>query len=247
MNERFLSSLLCPNEASTSTHPLRVDLRSDQRTKGLVIMVCLGVLLSVTCGAEAQEQRPTTKGTRTLTFQQGVRGYKKTLDTELWEVAPNKPLFDSGTVTVDGNNSGGESQVLMRFDRIIGKGLAQIPPRSTILSAKLVVRAFDPGNTVNVHRMLVPWKKSATWNNMVSGVAANGLEASRNKDGFTFGKLLADQQSVEFDVTDTVQFWVNGQPNYGWVFMNMGGNGWDFHSSESKDTGARPKLVVQFR
>ena len=37
-----------------------------------------------------------------------------------------------------------------------------------------------------------------------------------------------------------------GQANHGWVFLNTGGNGWDFYSSEFDDIGQRPKLVVEY-
>ena len=94
--------------------------------------------------------------------------------------------------------------------------------------------------------MLVPWKPTATWNSLVAGVTADGLEASRQKDGFTFGKISASTSAIPFEVTDTVQAWVNGEANHGWVFINTGGNGWDFYTSEFDDVKQRPKLVVEF-
>jgi hypothetical protein len=51
---------------------------------------------------------------------------------------------------------------------------------------------------------------------------------------------------VIFDVTDTVQRWVSGAPNYGWVFLNTGGNGWDFYTSDFEDIKQRPKLVIEY-
>jgi hypothetical protein len=47
-------------------------------------------------------------------------------------------------------------------------------------------------------------------------------------------------------VTDTVQAWVNGAANHGWVFINTGPNGWDFYTSEFEDVKQRPRLIVQF-
>lgn len=181
-----------------------------------------------------------------LTLQDGVDGYTGTIDTELWAVSPNKVLEKNDTVTSDANNDGGESQILLRFEGIWGDGPRQIPLGSRIHSAKLVVVAFDPGNTVHLHRMLVPWDRSATWNSMVAGVTANDMEAARHKDSFTFGRLVANQQSIVFEVTDTVQGWSNGKANYGWVFLNTAANGWDFYSSEYEDTAFRPQLVVEF-
>jgi hypothetical protein len=185
-------------------------------------------------------------GRTTLTFQQGVNEYAGTTDLEIWAVAPNTCLEGNPNASSDADNDGGESQVLMRFDDIIGTKPGQVPPRSTVHAAQLVVGAFDEGNTVHLHRMLVPWKRTATWNNLVGGVTADGSEASPQKDGFTFGKISASTSAIPFDVADAVQAWVNGAANHGWVFINTGGNGWDFYTSEFDDVKQRPRLVVEF-
>jgi hypothetical protein len=175
-----------------------------------------------------------------IIFQNGIDGYQGTVDTEIWALAPTTLLDSNPNASSDANNDGGESQVLIRFDR-------SIPLRSQIVSARLLVSAFDQGSTVNLHRMLVPFPKAATWSSMIDGVSADGLEASRQKDSFTFGKIAANTSVVVFDVTDTVQAWVSGQANHGWVFLNTGGNGWDFYSSEFDDIGQRPKLIVEYQ
>lgn len=182
---------------------------------------------------------------RVLTFQQGVNGYTGTIDTEIWALATTTILSANPNASSDSNNDGGESQVLLRFEKIIGDQPRQIPSKSRVRSAKLLVSAFDQGDTVNLHRMLVPFEASATWNSMVSGVSCDGLEASRHKDSFTFGKIAANSSEIVFDVTDTVQIWVNGDANHGWVFINTGGNGWDFYTSEFENVSQRPKLVVE--
>ena len=183
---------------------------------------------------------------QTVTFQEGVNGYAGTVDIEIWAVAPNTCLEGNPNASSDADNDGGESQILLRFEDIIGDKPGQIPPGSTIHAARVVVSAFDEGNTVHLHRMLVPWKRTATWNSMVGGVTADGLEASKKVDSFTFGKISATTSLIPFEATDTVQAWVNGAPNFGWVFINTGSNGWDFYTSEFDDIRQRPKLVVQF-
>lgn len=183
---------------------------------------------------------------RVASFQQGVEKYAGTVDTEIWALATTTILDANPNASSDANNDGGESQVLMRFDDFIGRELRQVPPGSTVHSAKLLVSAFDQGNTVNLHRMLVPFEQSATWNSLVSGVSADGLEASRHKDSFTFGKIAANSSEIVFDVTDTVQAWVNGEDNHGWVFINTGGDGWDFYASEFDNPAQRPKLVIEY-
>lgn len=182
-----------------------------------------------------------------IIFQNGIDGYQGTVDTEIWALAPTTLLESNPNASSDANNDGGESQVLIRFDDILGSTDRSIPLRSQIVSARLLVSAFDQGSTVNLHRMLVPFPKAATWSSMIDGVSADGLEASRQKDSFTFGKIAANTSVVVFDVTDTVQAWVSGQANHGWVFLNTGGNGWDFYSSEFDDIGQRPKLIVEYQ
>ncbi|MFN9160188.1 MAG: DNRLRE domain-containing protein [Planctomyces sp.] len=182
----------------------------------------------------------------TVAFQQGVNGYRGTVDTEIWALAPHTILESNPNSSTDADNDGGESQCLLRFDGIIGREPGRIPPGAAIHSARLLVSAFDQGSTVNLHRMLVPFDRAATWSSLVSGVSADGLEASRHKDAFTFGKIAANSSEIIFDVTDTVQIWANGEANHGWVFLNTGGNGWDFYASEFDDIRQRPKLIVEY-
>ncbi len=206
--------------------------------------------LCIFCIASAKAEDPAKfirqLAAREISFQQGIDGYQGTVDTEIWALAVKTILNANPNASSDADNDGGESQVLMRFDDIFGNGEHQVPPNSTIVSAKLIVSAFDQGSTVNLHRMLVPFGKAATWDSMISGVSADGLEASRHKDGFTFGKIAASTSGAIFDVTDTVQIWSNGKPNYGWVFLNTGGNGWDFYASEFDKIEQRPKLTIQY-
>ena len=186
------------------------------------------------------------KVVKRISFQEGVDKYSGTVDTEIWALAPTTLLESNPNASSDANNDGGESQVLIRFDGIIGPSPTQIPKNARIVSARMLVSAFDQGSTVNLHRMLVPFPKSATWSSVVDGVSADNFEAARHKDSFTFGKIAANSSTIVFDVTDTVQAWATGQANHGWVFLNTGGNGWDFYTSEFENIEQRPKLVVEF-
>jgi hypothetical protein len=38
---------------------------------------------------------------------------------------------------------------------------------------------------------------------------------------FTFGKIAANSSAIPIDVTDSVQAWVNGAPNHGWVRQHL--------------------------
>ena len=205
-------------------------------------LVCI-LMLVATAAALAADSPKHPHG---KSFQHGVDGYNKMVDTEIWSIAPSKILDKQGTMTSDGSNGGGESQVLMCFQSIIGDAAEQLPPKANIVKATLTVVAFDPGNTVYLHRMLVPWNRASTWNSMGDGISVDDHEATRVRDGLTFGHIVMDKQSVQFDVTDTVQAWANGAPNFGWVFVNTGFNGWDFYSSDWIETDLHPKLEVTY-
>lgn len=211
--------------------------------KKLFVVVFSISVISFVCADEPVKEAP---GAVEISFQHGVNGYRGTVDTEIWALATKTILDENPNASSDANNDGGESQVLMRFDEIFGGGPRQIPKGSTIVAAKLVVAAFDQGSTVNLHRMLVPFGKHSTWDSLISGVSADGFEASRHKDGFTFGKIAASTSGAVFDVTDTLQIWSNGKPNHGWVFLNTGGNGWDFYTAEFDKIEQRPKLTVKY-
>jgi hypothetical protein len=210
------------------------------RSWSIIAFVFVIVCMTVHADGNSPSER------KTITFQDGLNGYRSTVDTEIWAVAPNTILDGNINASTDADNDGGESQVLMRFDHIIGTKPGQIPANATIHTAKLVVSAFDEGTTVHLHRMLVPWKASATWNSLVAGITANGLEASKKVESLTFGKISASSSAISFEATDTVQAWVNGEANHGWVFLNTGGNGWDFYTSEFDDLKQRPKLIVEY-
>jgi hypothetical protein len=184
---------------------------------------------------------------QTVQFQRTENGYDKVVDAEIWAIAPSKSLLGQGTMTADGNNGGGESQVLLQFNEIFGNADGQIPRDVHVVNARLRVVAFDPGTTCYLHRLLVPWTPAVTWDGMVNGISVDNVEATTVRDGFTFGEINMDRQLVDFDVTETVQAWADGAENFGWVFVNTGGNGWDFYSSDWIEPEFRPSLSVTFR
>lgn len=149
-------------------------------------------------------------------------------------------------MSVDGDNNGGESQALMRFTQIFEDQGGPVPRSSSIQSATLVISAFDPGTITHVYRMRVPWPRDATWNRMINGVQRDGIESERTFEGMTFGEVVMDRQQVTFDVTESIRAWRSGAPNYGWVFINTGPNGWDFYASEAEDPTLRPKLLIDY-
>ncbi len=190
----------------------------------------------------------------TLSFQQGVGGYIGTKDTMIRSADPTTNFatyFQSGypyQYNADTDSSGGPSQVLLRFDNIIGS--SQIPSGSAIISATLRIRSTDDGNGGKLHRILQTWVDTdVTWNNSFGG---NGIQA----DGISEAASLEDDgvpsnfpdTDVDLDVTATVQAWADGVTNNGWAILPNGTNGWHIAAAEypAPDEGYRPELIVTF-
>lgn len=139
-----------------------------------------------------------------------------------------------------------QNQGLLRFAGIVGAGPGQIPPGTQIRQAILTVtsegaNAQSPEGG-SFHRMLVPFSEASTWNSLGNGVQL-GSEAGATAEATSTG-LFADRVTGSFDVTASVQAWVNGAPNLGWVIVANSSNGWAFRSSEWAGVAERPMLTV---
>ena len=214
-------------------------IRMRPTARCFVVLLGLGVL-QPTVHLAAGDQ--TAAKLETAIFQSGINGYDGTVDIELWARLRPQSSTPTPTPRPMQTTTAGKARFSFDSEKIIGNGPGQIPPGSLVRSATMIVSAFDQGDTVYFHRMLVPWPRQATWTTLVAGVTADGLEASRHRESFTFGKIAANSSAIPFDVTDSVQAWVNGAANHGWVFINSGGNGWDFYTHEFEDIKQRPKL-----
>jgi hypothetical protein len=143
----------------------------------------------------------------------------------------------------------------VRFDSIIGPGLTQIPTNATIHSAKLIMytplsptgQDYDSDDTFRLHRMLVNWNSSSTWNTFVDGVNADNVEAAT---AATFSLVPeVDGAPAIFDVTSDIELFLAGATNLGWVIRPSGsgtGNGWTMRSAEAIDQTQRPTLEVVY-
>ncbi len=190
-------------------------------------------------------------GFQTATFQEGFDGYASTVDTELQEGSPTSSFAEAPGISIDGLDSGGKNQGLVRFEDFIGIDAGQVPGGSTILSAKLRLFVFNPGSGFNAHRMLSDWSETDTWDSVVNGIQFDGVEATASP----FLTLGADDNlenvptgDLELDITPLVQAWVNGEVNYGIVFdpLPNGINGIDFDTSESSFANDRPELIIEY-
>src|SRR5205085_3001990 len=98
-------------------------------------------------------------------------------------------------------------QVLIRFNSIFGNGAGQVPTNATIHSAKLIMFTplspsgadYDSSDVFRLHRMLIDWTDTATWDSMVSGVTNDNVEAS-SVESFSLVPEVDGAPSI-FDVT----------------------------------------------
>ena len=157
---------------------------------------------------------------------------------------PGQSRGTDDLVWCDGDQD--QNQGLLRFAGIVGAGPGQIPPGTQIRQAILTVtsqgaNAQSPDGG-SFHRMLVPFSGTSTWNSLGAGVQL-GTEAVATAEATSAG-LFADRVTGSFDVTASVQAWVDGAPNLGWVIVANSSNGWAFRSSEWAGVAERPMLTV---
>jgi hypothetical protein len=198
-------------------------------------------------------------GTAVTGFRQNVGGYTGAVDTR---IRANAPDTSYGTVTgvfidwaVTGSTSENDEQVLLRFDNMVGTATNQIPPGSQIHAASLELAAVigaAPGHGGNFYPMLAPWQDTDTWNTLVNGVSADGVEASTTPSA-TLGFAALTPAFVggyhSFDMTSDVQAWVGGtKANYGWVGLPWpnGADGVGFGTAEQSLEKNRPQLRVYY-
>jgi hypothetical protein len=181
----------------------------------------------------------------TASFQDGVNGYTGTVDTYIAKASANTTYGTSTTLVVD-DGSPNDNQTLIRFDNIIGA--SAIPLGSTITAAKLTVYVTnaDSLDSIDIHRMLVTWGESSTYNTLVNGVATDNVEAESttlfNLDaGISGAATFSNLQSA-------VQAWANGATNHGFLLATGTSNadGWTIASSDNATLSFRPKLEVTY-
>jgi hypothetical protein len=195
----------------------------------------------------------------TITFRQGVAGYNGAQDTQVWAETPaaDNSVTDLLTADLDTGGASGnqEGQVLVRFSSLFGDGAGQVPTNSIIHSAKLILFTplsptgadYDSDDAFRVDRMIGDWNDASTWNSLVGGVSADGVEAASS---FTFSLVPeVDGAPAIFDVTSDIELFRTGVANRGWCIRpsNSGtGNGWSMSSSETAILAQRPTLEITY-
>ena len=195
------------------------------------------------------------------TFRQGLNGYAGTRDTHLWQETPDASYATSQDLTADLDTSSAAAgnqvgQVLVRFDNLFGPGVNQVPTNATIYSAKLLLNTpvnttgtdYDSNDTFRLHRMIIDWADTATWNSLSGGVSQNDVESATTA---TFSSVPdVDGGPNIYDVTSDIDLFKAGTPNRGWVVRPSStgtGDGWTMKSSEyTADPALRPALEIVY-
>ena len=192
-------------------------------------------------------------------FQQRLNDYTGTLNTQININYPDRPFSGAGTLTTDLDDGGAQVESLLMFSEIIGTGKGQIPPGAKVKSAKLLLNVTShTDGTISAYRMLEPWSEGSTWNDYLPAgeiidietngavkiaIEADGTEAHENADVLI--KAPFDIPHV-IDVTESVQAWADGEDNFGWVFINNSGDGWDWMSSYGTNPPALAVVIEGF-
>jgi len=138
---------------------------------------------------------------------------------------PDTNAGDAVNLNIDGANP--HSHVVIKFPNLIGAGPGQVPMNSPIDSATLQVNCTNPGAMMQVYRLTSDWSEaSVTWN---SPWAAPGGDY----DGAVVVNGDCTATGVRtIDITQFVQAWSDGAPNYGILLTDTGTDGVDIDSSE---------------
>jgi uncharacterized repeat protein (TIGR01451 family) len=189
----------------------------------------------------------------TITFQDGVSptaGYASTLDTYIWDTAPDDATVGTAVTFIADKALGVETdqrKSLLKFD------ISTIPAGATIVGARLDLFLSVEGQGWSMYRILTAnWNESSTYNTLTGGVNDDGTEASTTEDNRN-GVNLDTVASVTVRNNmrlDTIQAWVAGtQTNYGWLIESTdiaGGDGIQFASRQATTASQRPKLIIRY-
>lgn len=150
------------------------------------------------------------------------------------------------SLRVDGDAD--HEQALLRFAGFVGLGPEQVPPGVLVERAILTLSTEGSSSSTltgaRLHRMLVDWSEDSTWDSLGAGVQV-GPEASAVVE-LDLSAQIASKGADSFDVTASVQAWVDGEPNLGWVALANGIDRWGVRSSEWPALAERPMLTVLF-
>ncbi len=174
-------------------------------------------------------------------------GPDETDDAQLTE--PDGGTGTGSAINVDGGNP--HAHGLIKFLNVFGEGIGQVPLGSIIVSATLQVNCTNPGNMMNLYRLNLDWvENGVSWIYRDYSNSLTWPPGEPGADGpYSHGSTLINGDCTAsglrtIDITQLVQEWSNGSPNYGIVMTDTGTDGVDFDSSESANP---PVLTVTYQ
>ncbi len=191
----------------------------------------------------------------TIVFQEGALlpgggAYTGTQDTEIAGASSGTSfgsLVTMRTDLLDPTSGGAEVQALLRFDNLIGVAPDQVPFGATITSAVLTLFTTNASNApignIAIHQMTTGWDETSTWDSLTNGVQIGSETLALADDSHSVEVASA---TTSFDVLASLQAWLGGDTNFGWVITNDSTDGVQFRTSESAIAVDRPLLTVTF-
>lgn len=187
----------------------------------------------------------TPTGTPTPTLQPppcftGVPlGFIPSDDTTIKDSGPNTNYGSQPDIEVRPDN-GADRRALIRFD------LSAIPPGSIVSTASLFLfeKDDDPNQVTYIYRVTSSWNEdSATWEFPWTNPGGDF------DNSFVYAVYPPSQINcmLTIDITNLVQEWVNGTPNYGLLLYSTGTNHIiKYSSKEETVVEQHPKLYVEY-
>jgi hypothetical protein len=217
--------------------------------------VCLNTPVSCLPGETCNSSSGQCELVVTVSFQDGVDGYAGTLDTFIQE-EPSAVNNDNGALEAlnwdsdDPLGSGFSTMTLIRFENVFGDDTGRVPIGAQINLATLSYTvggdADAPGDSGELHEVLVPWTEAASWTGFGASPGATAVEdyapgVAAIMPGGPTGLHVVD-------VTANIQAWSDTPTaNLGWIVVPTGTDGVDVRSSEHlADPPAGPELTVSF-
>ena len=227
---------------------------------GTSISVSLGVGSHIISLTATDSQGATDSATITITvispggvdvtFQKGdgKGAVSETDDANLESDHDDDNFGARRSLNVDGRP---HKHVVLKFPDIFGNDANQIPLGSTINSAALTLTVSNSTDRdPTVYRIIESWTESeVTWSSRSDDVewSNDGADGTGSHAATPVGDFpMRRSGSQSMDVTTSLRSWSNGEINEGWVLIDNSNNGADFDSGETRKTGERPKLTVNY-
>jgi hypothetical protein len=190
-------------------------------------------------------------GLRSIRFQNGMGGYTGAYDIGILQTQPN--IRNTGAyVWVDNNSASDDNQALVNFTGIFGAEPYSVPQAATVRRATLRIylgtntnaQAYKP---ITVHQMLVPWNLNSSWSSPVwggNGVDIDDIDAHSQHDDVFFPATPGIYYDI--DVTPTVQAWIAGAGQHGWLIRTAWSDGYSYYTTHNSNVAHRPELIVRY-